>query len=53
MRTRRRLYCTPSMEDLKVTERLVKAGEMIGIQVLDHVIVGGDSHYSMEANGRM
>lgn len=45
--------CTPSMEDLKVTERLVKAGEMIGVQVLDHVIVGGDSHYSMKANGRM
>lgn len=45
--------CTPSMEDLKVTERLIKAGEMIGVQVLDHVIVGGDSHYSMKVNGRM
>lgn len=45
--------CTPSMEDVKVTERLVKAGELIGIQLLDHVIVGGDSYYSLKANGRM
>lgn len=45
--------CTPSTEDVKVTERLVKAGELIGIQLLDHVIVGGDSYYSLKANGRM
>lgn len=47
--------CTPSIEDIKVTERLVKAGEMIGIQVMDHVIIGGGStnYYSLKANGRM
>lgn len=46
--------CMPSMEDLKVTERLVKAGELIGVQVLDHVIIGsGNSYYSLKANGRM
>lgn len=45
--------CTPSIEDIRVTERLVQAGDMIGIQVLDHMIVGGNSYYSLKANGRM
>lgn len=47
--------CTPSMEDIRVTERLVKAGEIVGIEVLDHVIIGGGNtnHYSLKANGRM
>jgi len=30
----------PSPQDLSVTERLCKAGELLGIPVLDHVIVG-------------
>jgi DNA repair protein RadC len=29
---------TPSLDDLMVTTRLVKAGELLGIQVLDHLI---------------
>lgn len=33
---------SPSKEDEKVTEEIVKAGEVIGIQVLDHVIIGRD-----------
>lgn len=45
--------CNPSMEDIQVTERLVKAGEIIGVQVLDHIIVGENSYYSLKANGRM
>ena len=28
-----------SEEDIKVTERLVKAGEILGIEVLDHIII--------------
>ena len=31
----------PSDEDIKVTEMLRKAGELLGIRVLDHVIVSG------------
>lgn len=31
---------TPSRDDIAVTERLKKAGEILGIQVLDHVIIG-------------
>ena len=45
--------CTPSMEDVKVTERLVKAGEIVGIQVLDHMIISDRGYYSLKANGRM
>lgn len=32
--------CTPSEEDLILTRKIVEAGEVIGITVLDHVIVG-------------
>jgi DNA repair protein RadC len=31
----------PSEEDLTITKRLVEAGELLGISVLDHVIVAG------------
>ncbi len=33
---------TPSREDIAVTQRLKSAGELLGVQVLDHVIVGYD-----------
>lgn len=38
---------TPSPEDIELTKRLIVAGEMIGIGVLDHVVIGGDSFFSM------
>jgi len=42
----------PSPEDREVTERLVSAGKLLGIRVLDHVIIG-DENYSFNANGEM
>ena len=33
---------TPSSADIKMTERLVKAGEILGVGVLDHIIIGKD-----------
>ena len=36
---------TPSGEDIKVTQRLVSAGELLGISVLDHIIVGNETEY--------
>jgi len=36
----------PSDEDLKMTERLLEAGEILGIKVLDHVIVGKTEWWS-------
>ena len=38
-------------KDIAVTERLVNAGELIGIKVLDHVIIGKDSYTSMMEKG--
>jgi len=43
---------TPSCEDIKITDMIFKAGEIIGINVLDHVIVG-DTHYSFKEEKRI
>lgn len=44
---------TPSPQDLDVTKRLVEAGELIGIDVLDHIIIGDTSFLSMKQKGYM
>ncbi|MDP3026695.1 MAG: JAB domain-containing protein [Nanoarchaeota archaeon] len=36
----------PSAEDLDITEKLIKAGDEIGISVLDSVIIGGEEFWS-------
>ncbi|MFO7678142.1 MAG: DNA repair protein RadC [Thermoplasmatota archaeon] len=38
--------CTPSKEDKNVTKILENAGDLLGIRVLDHIIVGSDQYYS-------
>jgi len=43
----------PSKEDDEITERLVKAGELLGIPVLDHIIVGNEGYYSYQENGKI
>lgn len=43
----------PSEEDIGITERLQKAGEIIGINILDHVIVGFERFYSLKEHGRI
>ena len=37
---------SPSRADIMLTERLKKAGEILGIRVLDHIIIGEDVYYS-------
>src|SRR3989338_6676622 len=37
---------TPSAEDKRLTEELEKAGNLMGIKFLDHIIIGGDRYYS-------
>ena len=44
---------SPSNEDLEVTKRLVKAGEILGIEVLDHIIVGENKYISLKSKGYM
>ena len=42
--------CEPSEQDLLVTQRLKEAGQMIGIDVIDHIIIGEDTYYSFREN---
>lgn len=42
---------TPSRDDILITERLENAGEMIGIKVLDHIIIGDGQYASMLEKG--
>ena len=44
---------TPSREDLDVTGRLSEAGKIIGIEVLDHIIIGEGAYYSFADEGKM
>ena len=41
---------TPSAEDLKITKQLVRAGEVMGIRVLDHLVIG-DTALSLRESG--
>ncbi|MFQ5949550.1 MAG: RadC family protein [Nitrospiria bacterium] len=41
----------PSNEDKEMTERLVAAGSLLGIQVLDHVVIGSASYFSFADSG--
>ena len=38
---------TPSINDLKVTDRIKKAAEIIGIELLDHIVIGDDNYNSI------
>lgn len=42
---------SPSREDKDVTARLKEAGEILGIRVLDHVVLGADDYYSFKDEG--
>lgn len=45
---------TPSPDDLAVTRRIASAGELMGIQLVDHVIVSADGQYlSFKESGRL
>lgn len=45
---------TPSGADIQLTRRLVKAGDVLGVEVLDHVVIGdGGVHASMRDLGLM
>lgn len=40
----------PSAEDIETTSTLIKAGAILGVLVLDHVIIGGDELFSLREN---
>jgi len=39
---------SPSDEDMKITQRLVQAGKIIGIEILDHIIIAKKGYYSFK-----
>lgn len=45
--------CAPSADDDNMTERLVDAGKLLGVKVLDHVILGNDCSYSYCDHGKV
>lgn len=42
---------SPSQADLQVTERVKEAGEMIGIPLMDHIIIGDQCYISLKEQG--
>ena len=43
----------PSKEDILFTSQLVKVGRMLGIDVIDHIIIGDEKYYSFFENHRI
>lgn len=42
---------SPSREDIAITQRLVECGQMIGIEVLDHIVIGDEKFISLKEKG--
>ena len=42
---------TPSEADIKVTRDLVRAGQLLKIEIADHIILGQDRHVSLREHG--
>ncbi|RAP77862.1 RadC family protein [Paenibacillus montanisoli] len=44
---------TPSAEDIALTHRLMEAGELVGIEVLDHLVIGDNRFISLKELGHL
>lgn len=44
---------TPSPEDIALTRRLAEAGQLVGIEVLDHLVIGDGRFVSLKEQGHM
>jgi DNA repair protein RadC len=42
--------CTPSREDVEITKRMVEAGKILGVGVLDHLVIG-ERYCSLKEKG--
>ena len=45
--------CSPSREDVNITKKMKEAGDLIGIEVLDHIIVGENNYCSLKEKGHI
>lgn len=43
--------CTPSMDDVAVTKNIIKAGKLLNIDCLDHIIIGRQKSISLKQEG--
>lgn len=43
----------PSTEDINITNRLIECGKIIGIEVIDHIIIGDGIYYSFKESRKM
>jgi len=43
---------TPSSEDVSFTRRFARCGKLIGIELLDHIVIGNGRFYSLKEQGR-
>ncbi|OOM11150.1 JAB domain-containing protein [Clostridium saccharobutylicum] len=41
----------PSKEDINITERIKEAGKIIGIEMMDHIILGDNNYTSLKESG--
>lgn len=44
---------TPSMQDIEITKRLQEVGNLVGIKLLDHIIIGYNKYISLKEKGIM
>ena len=44
---------TPTLDDFEVTRRLAATGELLGVPVLDHIVVGDGRYFSFKEDGRL
>jgi len=42
---------SPSREDILITRRFEKCGRILGIEIVDHIIIGDDDYKSMKESG--
>ena len=42
---------TPSQEDMEITARIYQAGELLGIHLLDHIVIGDQRYCSFRETG--
>jgi DNA repair protein RadC len=46
-------HVEPSEDDINTTKRLILVGDIVGIEVIDHIIIGNGTYHSMHASGIM
>ncbi len=46
-------HVSPSQEDMNVTMRLKEAGKIVGINLIDHIIIGRERYYSFKENDQL